>query len=197
MTLSASREVTLTCGTADLARARYERLLILLSGCRGVVDLDHHVHDPRHTHGAEREPRVRDRTPGHAQDRRHEQHRAEMDDGGRAKGAHLRPEGARLGAEHDHHKLQSGQRRGGRADDDVEVFPGAERRHGGWLHDDQCTCPPRTVHSARWPAQLTPGASPGITGPGWDSPAWRPPAESAPRPSHSTRTRSAAPRCRL
>src|SRR5256886_16412487 len=40
MTLSASREVTLTCGTADLARARYERLLILLSGCRGVVDLD-------------------------------------------------------------------------------------------------------------------------------------------------------------
>src|SRR6266550_2876665 len=32
LTLSASREVTLTCGTADLARARYERVLILLSG---------------------------------------------------------------------------------------------------------------------------------------------------------------------
>src|SRR2546428_7535809 len=111
---------------------------------------------PRHTHGAEREPRVRDRTPGHAQDRRHEQHRAEMDDGGRAKGPHLRPEGARLGAEHDHHELQTGQRRGRRADDDVEVLPGTEGRHGGWLHVVQCSCVRRAVPTRPAPGPTSP-----------------------------------------
>src|SRR5438132_415989 len=91
-------------------------------------DDDRHVHDSRHTHGGEGEPGVRDLAPRHAQDRRHEQHRAEMHDGGGAKGPYLRPDPPRPGAEHDHDELQTRQRRGRRADDHVEVFPGAERR---------------------------------------------------------------------
>ena len=73
-----------------------------------------------------------ERVPRRADDRRHQQGRAEVDHGRRSERTDLLGAARllRIRADHaDDHELQAGERGGRRPDDDVEAFPGGERRY--------------------------------------------------------------------
>src|SRR6185437_7416178 len=94
------------------------------------------VHDSRYAEGSDRECGAHERSPRGAHDRRSEERRAEVHDGRRAEGCNLAAAGFRAGIrdECDDDELESRQRGGRRADDDVEILPIGKRRLGGNGH---------------------------------------------------------------
>ena len=85
---------------------------------------------------AQDSPGERSQRPEAPRTRSDEQGGAEVDDrwGGECAGCRTAPQRAHLGTQDYHHELQTDQRSGRGADDDVEAFLSGERRYYGLFH---------------------------------------------------------------
>src|SRR6185437_17167244 len=97
----------------------------------------YHVHHTGHTTGGDEEPGPSERRPRGGENAGHQQHGAEMQDGGRAECRHAeRAAGSDLGHQRDHHELQACKRRGGGPGDEIEILPRGEMSGDCWFHGD-------------------------------------------------------------